>query len=66
MVLGEGTVAGLRIGDAMVLELAPGGRIHRIRLHLRPWLVLTFLALELGAKLARHPGVVWRALCGGS
>lgn len=46
----------------MVLELAADGRIARIRPHLRPWLALTLLALKLGPKVGRHPGVVRRAL----
>jgi len=59
---GEGTVAGVKLGDAMVFELAADGRIRRIRPHLRPWLALTLLALKLGPALARHPGVIRRAL----
>jgi hypothetical protein len=58
----EARVAGVRIGDAMVVELDDAGRILGIRPHLRPWLALTMLALALGPKLARHPGVVRRAL----
>lgn len=72
--LGEGThrviLGRTRIGpvwmtDAMVFELDPDGRIHRISPHLRPWLALTLFALVLGPKVARRPGVVWRALRGG-
>jgi hypothetical protein len=33
-----------------------------IRPHLRPWLALTVFAIKLGPKVARHPGVVMRAL----
>jgi hypothetical protein len=58
----EARVAGLRISDAMVIELDDAGRIARIRPHLRPWLATTAFALRLGPKLARHPGVVRRAL----
>lgn len=54
----------LRMTDAMVFELAPDGRIRGIRPHLRPWLALTLLALILGPKVGRRPGVVWRALKG--
>jgi hypothetical protein len=61
-VMAEGSVGPLKIGDAMVFELAGDGRIQRIRPHLRPWLALTFFALVLGPKVARHPGVVRRAL----
>ena len=61
----EGSVGPMRIGDAMVFELAGDGRIQRIRPHLRPWLALTFFALVLGPKVGRHPGVVRRALRGG-
>jgi len=48
----------------MVLELDDQGRIRRIRPHLRPWLSLTLLALVLGPKMGRHPGVIRRALKG--
>ena len=48
--------------DAMVSELAPDGRIQRISPHLRPWLALTLFAAILGAKVARHPDIVRRAL----
>jgi hypothetical protein len=58
----EARVAGLRIGDAMVIQLDDAGRIARIRPHLRPWLATTAFALRLGPKLARHPGVIRRAL----
>lgn len=70
-VIGEGekrvAVGRARLGpvwmtDAMVFELAPDGRIRRISPHLRPWLALTLFALVLGPKVARRPGVVWRAL----
>lgn len=61
-VVGEAAVGPMRIGDAMVFELAGDGRIQRIRPHLRPWLALTLFALVLGPKVARHPGVVRRAL----
>lgn len=70
-VIGEGTtrvavsdagIAGVTITDAMVLELDDGGLIVRIRPHLRPWLAITLFALLLGPKIARHPGVLLRAL----
>jgi hypothetical protein len=62
VVVGEARVGPVKLGDAMVFELAPDGRIRRIRPHLRPWLALTVFALKLGPKVARHPGVVSRAL----
>jgi hypothetical protein len=62
VVIGDGKVGPLKLGDAMVFELAHDGRIQRIRPHLRPWLALTLLALKLGPKVGRHPGVVLRAL----
>jgi hypothetical protein len=58
----EARVAGLRISDAMVIELNDAGRVTRIRPHLRPWLATTAFALRLGPKIARHPGVVRRAI----
>lgn len=62
VVLGRGFLGPVAIDDAMVFELAPDGRIRRIRPHLRPWLALTLFALLLGPKIARHPGTVLRAL----
>jgi hypothetical protein len=62
VVVGDAAVGPLKIGDAMVFELAADGRIQRIRPHLRPWLALTLLALKLGPKMGRHPGVLRRAL----
>jgi hypothetical protein len=62
VLVGEMRVAGLRLTDAMVFDLAADGRIRRIRPHLRPWLALTVFALVVGPKVARHPGVVRRAL----
>jgi hypothetical protein len=50
------------IDDAMVFELDPEGRIKRLRPHLRPWVATTWFALVVGAKLARHPGVIGRAM----
>ena len=53
-----------KLADAMVCELDQDGLIRRVRPYLRPWLGLTFLALALGPKLARHPGVMLRAARG--
>ena len=70
-VIGEGTtrvavsdarIAGVTITDAMVLELDGAGLIVGLRPHLRPWLAITLFALLLGPKMARHPGVLSRAL----
>jgi hypothetical protein len=60
--VGEARILGVRMTDAMVFDLAADGRIRRIGPHLRPWLALTLFALVLGPKVARHPGVVRRAL----
>jgi len=60
--IAEARVGPFRIDDAMVLELGPDGRIQRLRPHLRPWLASTWFALVVGIKVARHPGVVWRAV----
>jgi hypothetical protein len=62
--LGHARLAGVRMTDAMVFELASDGRIRRISPHLRPWLALTLFALVLGPQVARRPGVVLRALRG--
>jgi hypothetical protein len=60
-VVGEARVGPFKIGDAMMFELDSIGRIKRMRPHLRPWLATTWFAIVVGAKLARHPGVIWRA-----
>jgi hypothetical protein len=62
VVIGEFRLGPLRMSDAMAFELAEDGRIRRVRPHLRPWLATTLFALLLGPRVARHPGVVWRAL----
>ncbi len=64
VVIGDGRVGPFRMSDAMVFDLANDGRIRRIRPHLRPWLAATLFALMLGPKIARRPGVLWRALTG--
>jgi len=72
VMIAEARIGPLRIGDAMVFELAADGRIRRLRPHLRPWLASTWFALVVGVKVARHPGPLWRAVrrrggsaCGG-
>jgi len=60
--VGEARILGVRMTDAMVFDLGADGQIKRISPHLRPWLALTLFALVLGPKVARHPGVVRRAL----
>ncbi|OCB50418.1 hypothetical protein A5721_01925 [Mycobacterium vulneris] len=60
--ISEGRVAGIAITDALVVELDDSGQIRRLRPHLRPWLATTVFALLLGPKIARHPGVLRRAL----
>ena len=61
VVLGDGSIGPFKLSDAMVCELDADGQIRRIRPYLRPWLALTFLALRLGPKMARHPDAVLRA-----
>ena len=58
----QSRVAGVRITDAMIVELDESGQISRIRPHLRPWLALSLFALVLGPRVAGHPGVIRRAL----
>jgi hypothetical protein len=57
-------VGPFRIDDAMVFELDHDGWIRRLRPHLRPWLATTWFALVVGLKVARHPGLIWRAVRG--
>ncbi len=62
LLCGEARVGPFKLGDAMVVELAPDGRIQRIRPHLRPLLGLVAFAVVVGAKMALHPAVLVRAL----
>jgi hypothetical protein len=62
ILIGTFKLGPFRASDAMAFDLAPDGRIRRIRPHLRPWLPTTLFALLLGPKVAAHPGVIWRAL----
>jgi hypothetical protein len=62
VLIGEGRIGPLKLGDAMVLEMSPEGLICRIRPHLRPWLALTGFGLALALRLLDHPGVLIRAL----
>ncbi len=64
VLVGEAKLFGVRLTDAMVLDLASDGRIRRIGPHLRPWLALSLFAVLLGPKLALHPGAIRRALAG--
>ena len=65
VVMGDGKIGPFKLADAMVCELDQEGRIRRVRPYLRPWLGLTYLALVLGPKMLRHPGVMLRAARGG-
>ncbi len=62
LMIAEARIGPFRIDDAMVFELDSERRIKLLRPHLRPWLATTWFALAVGAKVARHPGVVWRAV----
>jgi hypothetical protein len=62
VLIGEFKIGPLRASDATAFELDADGRIRRIRPHLRPWLPTTLFALLVGPLVARHPGVIWRAL----
>jgi hypothetical protein len=59
--IAQARVGPFRIDDAMVFELDAQGFIRCIRPHLRPWLATTVFALLIAPKMARHPGVLWRA-----
>lgn len=58
----EGKIAGIRFTDAMVFELDGVGRIRQLRPHLRPLLAIIVFAAMLGPTMAKHLGVVRRAL----
>jgi hypothetical protein len=60
--VGDARIFGLRIYDAMVIDLDETGRIRRLRIHLRGWLPITARTLEVGLKLSRHPGLLGRSL----
>ncbi|MGW6726584.1 nuclear transport factor 2 family protein [Nocardia sp. NPDC055029] len=61
ILLGEARLGPFRMTEAMVLDLAPDGRIRRLRPHLRPWLAITAVALWLGPTMLRYPAIVRRA-----
>lgn len=64
--LAAARIGPVRLGDAMIFELAEDGRIRRIRPHLRPWLGLTLFALRLLPGVARRPAMIRRALVAGA
>lgn len=64
VIVGEAKLLGVRLTDAMVLDLAPDGRIRRIGPHIRPWLALSLFAVVLGPKIGIRPAVVLRAVRG--
>jgi hypothetical protein len=64
VLIGEFKVGPFRCTDAMAFDLAPDGKIRRIRPHLRPLLGTMLFAALLGPKVGVHPGVVFRALRG--
>lgn len=65
VVLGESRVGCVRRHDITLFEMAPDGRIQRIRPYIRPLLALTVDALVVGPRLIPHAPVVWRALRSG-
>lgn len=60
--VGAANIGPFTLTDATVFELAEDGLIRRLRPHLRPWPALTLFALELGPRVARHAGLMRRAL----
>ena len=52
---------GVRMEDAFVIELGPDGLIRRNTVHIRPLIGLVTLALALGLRMLRPPGVMLRA-----
>lgn len=62
VIFGEAKLLGVRLTDAMVLDLAPDGQIERIGPHLRPWLALSLFAVVLGPRIGVRPGIIRRAL----
>jgi hypothetical protein len=57
----EAKIGPLRIGDAVLVDLAADGSIGRMRPHLRPWLAATLFTLRMMPKMARHPGLLRRS-----
>jgi hypothetical protein len=62
VLVGEGFIGPLRIGDAMTVDVDPEGGIRTLRPHLRPLPALGLFVLRLTVVLSRHPGTVGRAL----
>jgi hypothetical protein len=64
VLIGEFKVGPFRCTDAMAFDLAPDGKIRRVRPHLRPLLGTMLFAALLGPRVGVHLGVVLRALRG--
>jgi hypothetical protein len=62
VMIAEARLGPFKIDDAMVFELDLEGRIKRLRPHLRPLLATTWFAVVVGAKVMRHPALLWRAV----
>lgn len=58
---GHAKVGPLRIGDAVIVDIAADGSIERLQPHLRPWLATTLFALVMMLKMGRHPGLLQRS-----
>ena len=62
VLIAKARVGPFGVDNAMVFKLDRDGRIQGLRPHLRPWPAATLFGLTVGLKLARHPGLFWRAL----
>jgi hypothetical protein len=65
LMIAHARIGPFKIDDAMLIDLAPDGRIQLLRAHLRPWVATTWFALVVGLKVSRHPGLLWRAMRAG-
>lgn len=61
VLLAKGRMGPFGIDNAMVVELDRDGRIQRLSPHLRPYLATTWFGFAMSRRLARHPGLLWRA-----
>ncbi|WP_280342193.1 nuclear transport factor 2 family protein [Nocardia neocaledoniensis] len=61
VLVGEARFGPFALTEALVLELAPDGRVRRLRPHLRPLAAVLAFTVWLGPAMARYPAVIRRA-----
>src|SRR4051812_45061066 len=64
MLTARGRVGGVRLEEAFVFDLDENGLIKVVTVHMRPLFGLAWFAFLVGPRMARHPGVLLRAMRG--